>query len=165
VYMDDFFGIDEDGNLVFYKGRLRPRNQAQLLEFWDFIKCPWEEKKQEFGQCLKIIGLYVDINRGSITLAPDSLEELVAFIDGFLSSPDRKAPLRTWQRLAGYINWALNVLPWGRPGLCEVYRKMSGKSRALSSLFLNRGVVDELTWLRDALGTSLGVSFITEGCW
>ncbi|KAF6745782.1 hypothetical protein DFP72DRAFT_763733, partial [Ephemerocybe angulata] len=165
VYMDDFFGIDVDSNLVFYQGRYRPASQAALLRFWDFIGCPWEEKKQEHGACLKIIGFYVDINRGSISLAPEAISTLLKFISDFLASPDRKAPLQTWQRLAGYINWALNVLLWGRPGLCEVYRKMAGKSNARASLYLNRETTEELTWLHEAISSSLGVSFITEGCW
>ncbi|KAF6750012.1 hypothetical protein DFP72DRAFT_1140002, partial [Ephemerocybe angulata] len=165
VYMDNFFGIDFDGNVVFYQGKYRPANQVRLLEFWDAIKCPWEEKKQEHGQCLQIIGLYVEINRGAVSLSPDAVAALVAAIDTFLASPDRKAPLRVWQRLAGHINWALNVLPWGRPDLCEVYRKMAGKSQPMASLFLNREVVEELSWFKEVLGSSLGVSFVTEGCW
>lgn len=165
VYMDDFFGIDVEGRLEHYRGRDRPSQQVKLLRFWDAIRCPWEEKKQEYGRCLQIIGFYVDINRGAITLSPQALSELTVAIDEFMASPGRKAQLRKWQRLAGHINWALNVLPWGRPGLCELYRKMSGKSQPMAAVPLNREVMEELDWLRLALRTSLGVSFVTDGCW
>jgi hypothetical protein len=45
VYMDDFFGLDFEGNEVFYRGKLRPRSQVQLLIFWEFVSCPFEDKK------------------------------------------------------------------------------------------------------------------------
>ena len=63
-----------------------------------------------------------------MSLSPDSITLMVADISGFLAHPSRKPPLRDWQRLAGYLNWALNVLPWARPALTEMYRKMRGKS-------------------------------------
>ena len=66
-FMDDFFSWALAADLVFYKGISRPRSQARLLMFWDEIRCPWKEKKQEFGMELKIIGFYVDINRGTLT--------------------------------------------------------------------------------------------------
>ena len=69
VFMDDFYSWDWADNLVTYQGILRPKNQAQLLILWDTIGCPWEEKKQEFGEKLKIIGCWVDINQGTITLS------------------------------------------------------------------------------------------------
>jgi len=66
-----FFGWDFADNLVLYHGRLHPCCQVQLLTFWDEISCPFEDKKQDHGEVLKIIGFFVDINQGTITLAPE----------------------------------------------------------------------------------------------
>ncbi|KAJ4490947.1 hypothetical protein J3R30DRAFT_3679165 [Lentinula aciculospora] len=62
VYMDDFFGWDFLNNLVFFRGCLHPKQQVQLLLFWDYIGCPYKDAKQDDGICLKIIGFFIDIN-------------------------------------------------------------------------------------------------------
>ena len=100
-------------NLVPFHERSRPARQVQLLHLWDLISCPFEDKKQDHGSELKIIGFFVDVNRGSITLSPSSISDIVDKLDAFLSSPDRKARLQEWQQLVGHLNWLLNVLPWG----------------------------------------------------
>lgn len=113
VYMDDFYGWDFRQNLVHFHHQLRPSRQVQLLIFWDEILCPYEDKKQESGVTLKIIGFWVDIIRGSISLSSESIEALVIDISTFLSSPNRKAALRDWQHLAGSLNWSLmSPLSW-----------------------------------------------------
>ena len=38
-----------------------------------------------------------------------------------------RCPLRDFQRIAGHLNWALNVYPFLHPGLCAVYAKTAGK--------------------------------------
>jgi hypothetical protein len=55
VYMDDFFGWDYRNDCLVYKNHLRPRRQVQLLILWDFICCPYEDRKQEHGVNLKIM--------------------------------------------------------------------------------------------------------------
>ncbi|KAJ7194452.1 hypothetical protein GGX14DRAFT_537399 [Mycena pura] len=98
-----------------------------LLIMWEFVGCPSEDRKQEHGITLKIIGFWVDATLGSISLSPESIADIIAKVDTFISCPDRQPPLRDWQKLAGLLNWALNVLPWARPALTELYRKMKGK--------------------------------------
>ena len=165
VYMDDFFGLDFEGNEVFYHGKLRPRNQVQLLVFWEFVCCPFEDKKQESGPKLKVIGFWVDANKGSISLDPDSVSDIQNRIDEFLKHPLRCPPLRDWQRLAGHLNWLLNVLPWGRPALSELYRKTRGKQNSWRGVYLNREVIIDLTWLRDVIPRSVGVRFVDSMHW
>lgn len=164
VNMDDFFGWDFADNLIWYHGQLRPQRQVILLRFWESISCPFEDKKQEHGSILKIIGFYVDINRGSISLSPDSIEGIINKLQSFLDSPDRKARLQEWQRLGGHLNWLLNVLPWGRPALSELYRKMSGKM-GNPWIFLNATVRSDLTWLQSTIPKSIGIRFVDSGCW
>ncbi|KIK66984.1 hypothetical protein GYMLUDRAFT_145806, partial [Collybiopsis luxurians FD-317 M1] len=116
-YMDNFFGWDLKQNLALFHGVHCPKRQIQLLVLWDYISCPYDDAKQDSGVQLKIIGFWVDIAVGSISLTPDSIQVLVTEIKKFLDSPQRQAALRTWQQLAGSLNWSLNVLPWARPAL------------------------------------------------
>ncbi|KAJ3791456.1 hypothetical protein GGU11DRAFT_694442, partial [Lentinula aff. detonsa] len=127
MYMDDFFGWDFDDNCAFFRGRLRPKRQIQLLIFWEYINCPYEDRKQDSGACLKIIGFFININIGSISITDSSVNDLVSRINSFLDHPQRKPILRDWLQLAGHINWAFNVLPWGRPALTELYAKVDNK--------------------------------------
>ncbi len=165
VYMDDYFGWDYDKGLIWFHGRFRPQRQVQLLLFWDRINCPWEDEKQEDGTALKIIGFWVDINLGSISLTADSTSDIILTIKSFLNTPGRNPMLRQWQHLAGYLNWVLNVLPWARPALQELYRKMSGKKHSFARLFLNATTVSDLTWLIDVIPRCIGVRFVDSTFW
>lgn len=164
-YMDDFWGWDEEGNTVFFHGRLRPVRQVYLLLFWDMIRCPYDDIKQLDGSPLKIIGFWVDINLGAISIPPSSVEHAVEAITKFIATPSRKLALREWSHLAGYLNWILNVFPWGRPALTEMYRKMAGKTHTYASIFLNREVIADLVWFKDLMPRAIGVSFADNGRW
>jgi hypothetical protein len=165
VYMDDFFGWDYADDLVWYRGRLRPRRQVQLLVLWESISCPFEDRKQDHGEVLKIIGLWVDVNAGSISLPPAAILNIVAKIDLFLATTGRSPSLRSWQRLAGHLNWMLNVLPWGRPALTELYRKISGKNWSHCGIPINAAVIVDLSWLRDVIPSAIGIRFTDVGLW
>ncbi|KAF8805749.1 hypothetical protein BYT27DRAFT_7103816 [Phlegmacium glaucopus] len=165
VYMDDYFGWDDASNLVFYRGCWRPKRQVQLLLLWEQISCPFDLKKQEHGNPLKIIGFWVDVNRGTISLSPDSITDIISKIHIFLSASSRQQPLREWQRLSGHLNWLLNVLPWGRPALSELYWKTSGKTKPHGNIFLNATVHSDLNWLAETIPDAIGVRFLDEGLW
>lgn len=165
VYMDDFFGWDFAKNLVSYRGLLRPARQVQLLIFWDFISCPYDDPKQLHGRTLKIIGFWVDANKGSISLDQASIDHIVSDISLFLATPGRVPILLKWQRMAGYLNWVLNVFPWGHPALSELYRKMAGKSFRFTKIFINAMVRDDLTWLSTMLPDAIGVRFVDSTHW
>ncbi|KAF8799122.1 hypothetical protein BYT27DRAFT_7121288 [Phlegmacium glaucopus] len=165
VYMDDYFGWEVASNLVFFRGCWRPKRQVQLLLLWEQISCPFDLKKQEHGNPLKIIGFWVDVNHGTISLSPDSITDIIFKIHSFLSAPSRQQPLREWQRLSGHLNWLLNVFPWGRPALLELYHKTSGKSQPSGKIFLNSTVHSDLNWLADTIPDAIGVHFLDEGLW
>ena len=165
VYMDDFFGWDYGNNLIWYRGKLRPRQQVQLLLLWESISCPFEDRKQEHGEMLKIIGFWVDINAGSISLSPHSISDVISKIELFLATPSRAPSLRSWQRLAGHLNWMLNVLPWGRPALTEMYRKISGKTWSHCGIHINAAVITDLTWLKNIIPSAIGIHFTDTGLW
>jgi hypothetical protein len=165
VYMDDFFGWDYKDNCLEFHNLLRPRRQVQLLILWDFIGCPYEDKKQEHGVNLKIIGFWVNSLVGSISLAPDSVSDIIAKIHSFIGTENRQPPLREWLKLAGHLNWLLNVMPWGRPALSELYRKTAGKLHNHAKIFLNATVIDNLSWLAQTIPVSVGIRFIDAGKW
>ncbi|KAH6887391.1 hypothetical protein BKA70DRAFT_1462351, partial [Coprinopsis sp. MPI-PUGE-AT-0042] len=121
------------------------------INIWDDIGCPWEDAKQEFGTSLTIIGFWVDYSRGSISLSPNSINNMKDAIRDFLSFDGRNPPLRRWQQITGHLNWALNVIPWGRPALSEMYRKMAGKTHSKAGIFLNREVHADLQWFSNEL--------------
>ena len=62
------------------------------------------------------------------------------------------------------MNWLLNVLPWGRPALSELYRKTSGKVRN-PKIFINATIQSELTWLANTIPKAIGVRFVDDGAW
>ncbi|KAF8816454.1 hypothetical protein BYT27DRAFT_7184001 [Phlegmacium glaucopus] len=88
---------------------------------WDVIGCPWKEKKQEFGTELKIIGFYVDINCGMLTLTDDTIADIVDAVRTFITTLGHRPSLCDWLRVGGHLNWVFNVLPLGRPALSEFY--------------------------------------------
>ncbi|KIM78475.1 hypothetical protein PILCRDRAFT_55866, partial [Piloderma croceum F 1598] len=164
-YMDDYFGWDFEGNNVFYHGKLHPHRQVQLLILWECISCPFDDKKQEHGAMLKIIGFWVDINQGTISLAPSSVTDIIDKIKSFLATTGHALALCDWQRLAGHLNWLLNVLPWGCPALSELYRKMSGKFHTYRGIHINASVTAEITWLVSIIPRSIGVQCSDSGLW
>jgi hypothetical protein len=165
VFMDDFFSWSLKSDVAAYKGVIRPRLQTRLLIFWDEIGCPWKEKKQEFGMELKIIGFYVDINRGTLTLTDESISEVINIVRTFLASPGRRPPLREWLRIGGHLNWIFNVLPLGRPALSELYRKTAGKTLMHAGIALNADVVMNLEWLIEVIPKAIGVHFVDTTHW
>lgn len=137
----------------------------QFLLLWESFSCPFKDRKQEHGEVLKIIGFWVDINTGSISLPPASIPDIVAKIDHFLATPDRSPALHPWQCLAGRLNWMLNVLPWGHPALTEMYRKISGKSWSHCRIPINAAVIADLTWLKNIIPSAIGIYFTDVGLW
>lgn len=164
-YMDDFFSWALASDLVSYKGISRPRPQARLLMLWDEIGCPWKERKQEYGTELKIIGFYVDINCGTLTLADEAIADVLTAVRAFLNTPGRRPSLREWMHIAGHLNWVFNVLPLGRPALGEFYRKIAGKNIMGAGITLNADVVRNLEWLIEVIPRAIGVHFVDAMHW
>jgi hypothetical protein len=144
-----------------------PDKQVQLLLLWDKIGLPHDKKKQLFGTTLTIIGFECDPNAMTFTMSAEARTQLAEAIDNFLHPPKggRRHPLRKFQVIAGWINWSLNVFPLLRPGLCNVYDKTSGKTSADALVFLNKGVIEDLTWFRAHLVSLPGVLLLNSLSW
>jgi len=166
IYVDDSFSFEDKRELEWYtpyKKQL-PSKLVKLLRLWDAIGLPHEEKKQIFGLELPIIGFDVDPNAMRVRMSDESRLLLIQSIIDFAQRGSRRA-LRDFQRLAGHLNWALNVYPMLRPGLSAIYAKTAGKLHSRAQLWVNRDVVRELIWIAHHLQTSNGVFFLKSVSW
>src|SRR5882724_11377768 len=85
-YMDDAFTYDANPKLEYYALHYThyPLKQCQLLTLWDDIGLPHELQKQVFGQCLYIIGFFVDLINMSFTMPAESKNDLINGIFEFI---------------------------------------------------------------------------------
>jgi len=77
-----------------------------------------------------IIGFEIDPNAMTATLPLESKEKLLHHVRSFCNTPKggRRRSLKEFQALTGYLNWAFNVFPMLKPGLSNVYAKLTGKT-------------------------------------
>ena len=138
IYVDDSFSAQKKGEQLFYSryGKYMPSNLVRLLLLWDFIGLPHEEKKQIFGSQLPIIGFEVDPNLMRVRMSDESRLRLIATLRDFAQHGTRRS-LRDFQQIAGYLNWALNVYPLLRLGLCAIYSKTAGKIHQKALVWVN----------------------------
>src|SRR5258708_31629926 len=87
-------------------------------------------------------------------------ENLIDEISQFLSIQMHHHPLRSWQWLLGYCNWALNAYPLLCPALQSSYAKLQGKSITLAPICLNKSVIQGLKWFTYHLSNSARVNFL-----
>ena len=167
AYMDDAFSFDASTTLEFYPPHqtFYPPKQAKLLSLWDELGILHDPQKQVYGSTLTIIGFHINPNRMEITLPQESLVSLVNAIYRFHDTPDRRQPLREWQRLLGWLNWALNVQPLLRPALQSSYGKISRKQISHAGIYLNARVKHDLTWLSNMLLQSEEVFIVQSTAW
>jgi hypothetical protein len=165
-YVDDNFSFAVAGNLEFYAKyeAFLPSEQVSLLQLWDEINLPHEEQKQISGTCIPIIGFNVDPNAMTVTMSEVKKSELVNACTGFTMRGARKT-LREFQRLQGWINWALNVFPHLWPALCKSYEKISGKTQPNAPIRVNNTMRCELLWFIDHVKCSTGIHMLKSAEW
>ena len=168
-YMDDSFSYDVEGNVAWY-GPYQcyyPSKQTKLLELWDEIGLPHEKPKQEYGRQLRITGFMVDPNEMRVTMDDEDKTKLLDRVTSFAHTAPQgtRRSLREFQQLAGWINWALNVFPLLKPGLSNVYDKMSGKSKSHAMIYVSKAVVDDLKWFNGHVESSFGVRIFEATDW
>jgi len=129
IYIDNSFSAQHKGQVLYYwhYRKSLPSNLTCLLQLSrDYIGLPHKEKKQVFSEELPIIGFDVDPNLMHVQMTDESKQQLLASLWEFGVHGTRQ-PLRDFQHITGYLNWALNVYPLLRPGLCTLYSKTAGK--------------------------------------
>jgi len=136
IYMDDLFGIDDEGNLTWYVkyNREMPMNQVKLLMLWDKLVIPHEPHKQLFGERLMIIGIEVNVN--SLTPLNNLLDKLHKFTAWSKTKCGTSWTLCCWQKVAGWLNWSFNVFPHIQPALNTFYPKITGKDQAMMKIWV-----------------------------
>ncbi|KAG2742007.1 DNA/RNA polymerase [Suillus brevipes Sb2] len=166
IYVDDSFSFEDKRNLELYTpySKVLPSNMVKLLRLWDAIGLPHEERKQVFGAELPIIGFNVDANLMRACMSSDARTRLIQELTDFAQRGSRRS-LRDFQRLAGWLNWALNVYPLLRPGLSALYAKTAGKLVSKALIWVNRDVVRELAWVVEHLRSAEGVFFFKSVSW
>jgi hypothetical protein len=169
VYVDDNFGFDRAEALVFHArlGRRLPSQQARLLDLWDDIGLPYEDRKQEFGFTLCVIGFVVDPNAMTVTIPDGARAKFLSSVADFINTDntDRRHTLREFQALAGHANWVFNVYTLGRPGLSTLYGKIAGKTRANARIYVNSSITRELRWLSNYIMSAPPVRIFSATSW
>ena len=165
-YVDDAFSFERQSERTYYSPykSFYPTKQARLLQLWDELGIPHDKEKQEFGTVLRIIGFEVDPNAMTVSMDLNARGELIEQIRIFAVA-GKKRTLKEFQRIAGHVNWALNVFPLLKPGLLAVYAKTAGKERDLATIRVNAAVVFELTWVARRVEFSSGVHFLKSVEW
>ncbi|RDB27277.1 hypothetical protein Hypma_004297 [Hypsizygus marmoreus] len=172
AYSDDSFGPNDTLDVAFYPPyhKYMPSNQVKLLLLWDELGIPHKEKKQIFGNPLKIIGIIVDADLMTMTLPSDRLADLLQELAKFTKYDNHKSPsftLKVWQRLAGWLNWSFNVFPLLRPCLNNVYPKISfhGPVSPEKKLYVNAAIRSDLLWASEHLKSATGVRVLRALHW
>lgn len=166
-YVDDVFSWDYGSHLMYYEkyDRQLPKKQVKLLQLWDRLGIPHEDKKQEFGRCLTIIGYQVDLRRRRVSMVKERMAEIVSQIMSICkpSSALRpvEKPLKACRELAGTINWALDVTPRLWPGVQSLHHAIVkvGVSEQKTYIISER-VRNDLLWVSQLLPKSKGISFL-----
>ena len=164
-YINDAFLVARAEDICWYEPYHQAilTDQAKILCLWDKIHLLHTEKKQVTGRAVTILGFEVDTNMMSVYLSMERQEQLVHSILNFTCRSLRM--LQDWLRLAGQLNWALNVYPWLRPGLGGIYAKTMGKAQMWGRIKINRTVQQELVWFIEHVQQSSGLFFFKSMVW
>ena len=134
------------------------------MQLWDEINLPHEEDKQINGFCIPIIGFDVDANAMTVSMSDAKRSKLIEACTEFTVRGAYKT-LREFQRLQGWVNWALNVFPHLQPALCESYHKIIGKARPNAAIWVNNTMRRELLWFINHISNSNGIHMLKSVEW
>ena len=79
IYVDDSFGVEDEGEVLWYalyECEL-PKQQARLLLLWDELGIPHKREKQIHGKKLTILGIDVDVEELSFMLTEEARAHLM----------------------------------------------------------------------------------------
>ena len=166
IYVDDSFLFQRRQLLSWYAPyqKLLPSDLVTVLKLWDHLSLPHEARKQVYGTELPIISFDVHPNLMRIRMSDESRIKLVQSLQEF-GQHGACRTLRDFQHIAGHLNWALNVNPMLRPGLCAIYRKTAGKLHQRALIWINCDVEQELEWARRHLEESDGIFIVKSILW
>jgi hypothetical protein len=165
-YVDNHFSVAIGGDLELYPlyDGFFPSDQVRLLQLWDEIGLSHEEPKQISRAIVPVIGFDIDPNAMTVTMNTAKKSELIAACESFTTSGARKT-LHEFQRLQGWINWALNIFPKIQPALCKSYSKIAGKTRPNAPICINNSMRRELSWFISHVKKSNGIHMLQSVEW
>jgi hypothetical protein len=165
IYVDDLFGVEEEGQNVWYEPYKQhlPRQQARLLELWDELGIPHKQAKKIHGGCLPILGIEVDVNKLTLLLTKEAREQLEKELEEWSQQGIRRR-VKEWQGVAGWLNWALNVYPLLRPALNSIYAKLKGKEQNMK-IWTNNAIREDLEWAKEKVKESDGILLLKSLSW
>ncbi|KAL6309119.1 hypothetical protein BKA93DRAFT_815012 [Sparassis latifolia] len=154
-WVDDVYGVEIQGRMSYYLkyDTLMPLAQVRLLQLWDELNLSHDQLKQlshALDPEVPVIGLDVDPNAMTATLPAEAKQ---------------CRSLREFQSFAGYANWAFNIFPLLKPGLCNIYAKTAGKTQPHAGIFVNSAIVSDLQWMVQHIRVSDGVHFLGSEDW
>jgi hypothetical protein len=168
-YVDDAFSASFSPVLSFYApyNRDMPASQAKFLQLLDLIGVPHEDSKQQHGVVLEIIGFEVDISTMTIWMSDDAKANLATAIHNFINNPPnpRQQTLRSWLRILGYANWALNVFPLLKPGLNSSYNKVARRKFMNALIYVNKQTRNDLLWFAEQVESLEGIWVLNTEEW
>jgi hypothetical protein len=168
-YIDDNFGFDEEGNVLWYPRYqcYYPAKQTKLLKLWDEIGLPHDKSKQEYAPVLRVIGFSVDPNLMRVSMDEEDRERLIQRVTNFAATTTggTRRSLKEFQQLAGWINWSFNVFPLLKPALSNVYAKIGGKKESHAKVFVSKAVRQDLDWYISHVRGSDGVYLFEDVDW
>ena len=166
AYVNDTFSWEFADKQLWYQPYTCsfPAKQTHLLQLWDELSIPHERTKQLFGLPLTIVGLNVDANAMTITMPQQSCADLIMALRGFARVGQQRL-LHEFQKLAGWMSWALNTYPLLRPGMSMLYHKQAGKFNSHQLIWVSKGLCWELIWFVDHIKFSSGVHVMSSNGW
>ena len=99
-------------------------------------------------QALVFLGIYIDTVRGQLSLDPDKVQETIALLDKAMAAP--RLSKSQLQSIAGKLNWASNVITWGRLQLCGLFEAI-GILKEQHHKMRVAHLKQDLAWWRSAL--------------
>ena len=100
----------------------------------------------------------------TITMPPQSHADLVDAVQAF-ATPAWQQSLHNFQRLAGWMNWALNSYPLLHPGMSSLHAKVSGKSEPHQLIWVSVTICQELSWFTKRVEKSDSVHMLYSCQW
>ncbi len=168
VYVDDNAGLQLRRLVQWYLayGMYMPKDQARLLGLWVELGLGHDRPKQEYAPRVVFIGFDVDSDSSHATLPQDAQKKLLDALAEFCApTHGRRRTLAEFQSLAGYVNWGLNVYPLLRPALSSLYAKISGKTDRFATIYVNKAIITELTWMANHVRNLPGIRILSASAW
>ena len=103
------------------------------------------------------------MNKLTFTLTREAREQLGEELEEWCQRGVRRR-VREWQKVAGWLNWALNMYPLLRPVLNNVYTKLRGKEQDMR-VWANSTIREDLEWARQKVVESDGILLLKSLMW